>query len=124
MERNYPQIIAALRRKANDPGTTPEERDALNAKASELAVKYGVVESNRDAANGEVPTWEELVRKVKRPPATDYVGVQYTRWETIYGMHVRVTHITTWANWLGSLDEEPLDNGNYEFPQEEGGDNG
>lgn len=40
-KRDYAEIIRALRAKANDDATTPEEKEILRAKADELEEKYG-----------------------------------------------------------------------------------
>ena len=114
VERDYTQVIAALRRKANDPSVTSEEREALNAKATELATKYNIIESNRNSYNGQVPTFDEFMEYFKQSRS-------YTRTDRFASptAHFITFTIAEWDQWIATLDEKPEDNGNYEFPQEE-----
>jgi hypothetical protein len=61
MARKWKEVIANLLTKAENPATTPEERDALIDKATELMVRFGIEEAQL-RRNDNKP--EEVTSKV------------------------------------------------------------
>lgn len=61
-------LIKKLLNKAEAKGTTPEERESLNAKATELMVKWGIEDAMLDAVSGN-PNPEKIVQTLLRGTA-------------------------------------------------------
>lgn len=111
MPRDYREVIAALRRKAADPSVTKPEREALTAKADELAEKYGIRENIRPFVSDVRPfvsdvryyspvEREEFIRTFFGDPRPNHTVVFPSRGGK-----------TTFNIWLSDLDEDPQQNG-------------
>lgn len=108
--RDPRETIDALRRKAADSSVSPEEREALLAKAIELENRHGIdppkppPETHPYISSKVQPmSWEEFVRRFHSTPSgLRIIYIPQERGKTFYQADI--------ASWLSSLDEDPEQN--------------
>jgi uncharacterized protein DUF2786 len=98
MAQDYTAKIRAMQAKAEDPATTPEERNLYLEKISELMVKYAIDEALLSAQPNEVS--DKIVYE-----QFECGGLKTYRWEFIFlgcciaeALKVKGLYVTTWKS--------------------------
>ena len=78
------KLIRKILTKAEDPACTPAEREALNAKASELIIKWGIDDAMLTAANADRLQTESIITVILENDAPK----SYAHEMAIVGYHV------------------------------------